>query len=671
MRVAACRNKRLVRVLLSLPGHIDSAMACRIAQLQSLSVVSASVGNTDAFSSGVSPSSFAPPSNGSKSIAPSNLVRALPNPRPPLHSAVCFFNPCRPLSPSRLASSLLSSSVSTPRSPSFAPLRASPSLRARQFPRAIHSEHTPSEVAAPISEASNIGDASQEPDRRAVANDTAEPAAEATAEATAQLTAKARSDDSSTGAAEAGSGDASEAKEEVRKTVLVVRRRRAGGVGLAAFGSEGDGVVLSDLLTVPGVGPRNLEKLKARGFSEVASLTQLYRDKFAFHEAAKGRSAMQEYLKSHVGIIRKDHAARITDFVCLRVAQEEGGGADAEDAGEGEGAGEDAGESGAEGGDGGGGKGRNLGRQKNRLTFCVEGNISVGKTTFLERIVGDAVKLHDLVEVVPEPVARWQSVGQEKFNILEAFYEEPERYAYTFQNYVFVTRMMQERESAGGARPIRLMERSVFSDRMVFVRAVHEAKWMSEMEVSIYDSWFDPVVSALPGLVPDGFIYLRAQPDTCHRRLKERARGEEAGVSLDYLVDLHNKHEQWLLPAEPGGVWGGGVVEDDTPEIIKGRVFALEGGHLHSSIQQVPALVLDCDAQIDLIHDRDAKELYTRQVQAFFDFVQRRKEQQKQRQRQQRQRAGISPDSPLLIPSPPSLSMPPGIDFDPSSFLRS
>ncbi|RWV93894.1 hypothetical protein BHE74_00027042 [Ensete ventricosum] len=31
----------------------------------------------------------------------------------------------------------------------------------------------------------------------------------------------------------------------------------------------------------------------------------------------------------------------------------------------------------------------------------------------------------------------------------------------------------------------------------VFVRAVHEANWMNEMEISIYDSWFDPVVPAL------------------------------------------------------------------------------------------------------------------------------------------------------------------------------
>ncbi|KAF2290950.1 hypothetical protein GH714_017191 [Hevea brasiliensis] len=104
---------------------------------------------------------------------------------------------------------------------------------------------------------------------------------------------------------------------------------------------------------------------------------------------------------------------------------------------------------------------------KNRITFCVEGNISVGKTTFLHRIVRDTIELRDLVEVVPEPIDKWQDVGPDHFNILDAFYAEPHRYAYTFQNYVFVTRVMQERESSGGVKPLRLMERSIFSDRMV------------------------------------------------------------------------------------------------------------------------------------------------------------------------------------------------------------
>ncbi|KAL0360057.1 UNVERIFIED_CONTAM: Deoxycytidine kinase [Sesamum radiatum] len=310
---------------------------------------------------------------------------------------------------------------------------------------------------------------------------------------------------------------------------------------------------------------------------------------------------MVEFLQSSVGIIHKNHAESITTFIKESVDEElkENGMKPS---------------------------------QKKRITLCVEGNISVGKTTFLQRIANETLELRDLVEVVPEPIDKWQNVGPDHFNILDAFYAEPERYAYTFQNYVFVTRVMQERESSGGIKPLRLMERSVFSDRMVFVRAVHEAKWMNEMEISIYDSWFDPVVSSLPGLIPDGFIYLRASPDTCHKRMMLRKRAEEGGVSLDYLRDLHEKHESWLFPFQSGnhGVLSVSKLPKDVDWTlhpnIKDRVFYLDGDHMHSSIQRVPALVLDCEPDIDFNRDIEAKREYARQVAEFFEFVKNKKE---------------------------------------------
>jgi hypothetical protein len=45
---------------------------------------------------------------------------------------------------------------------------------------------------------------------------------------------------------------------------------------------------------------------------------------------------------------------------------------------------------------------------KPRLTFCVEGNISVGKTTFLRRIAAECEALQGVVDIVPEPVEKWQ-----------------------------------------------------------------------------------------------------------------------------------------------------------------------------------------------------------------------------------------------------------------------
>lgn len=152
---------------------------------------------------------------------------------------------------------------------------------------------------------------------------------------------------------------------------------------------------------------------------------------------------MVEYLRSSVGIIHRNHAESITTYIKESVddeLKEDGSNSDMKVA------------------------------QKKRITLCVEGNISVGKTTFLQRIANETLELRDIVEVVPEPISKWQDIGPDHFNILDAFYAEPQRYAYTFQNYVFVTRVMQERESSGGIKPLRLMERSIFSDRMVSVQ---------------------------------------------------------------------------------------------------------------------------------------------------------------------------------------------------------
>ncbi|KAF9670620.1 hypothetical protein SADUNF_Sadunf13G0087800 [Salix dunnii] len=388
---------------------------------------------------------------------------------------------------------------------------------------------------------------------------------------------------------EEGKGEKSERGAEEKAARLSRRQKETGG------DMEGN----ADLLTIPGVGPKNLRKLVEKGFTGMAELKQFYKNKFL----GKSSETMVEYLQSSVGIIHKNHAESITTFIQESVDEEL--------------------------------KVLNSDtrpKAKNRLTFCVEGNISVGKTTFLKRIVSDTIELRDLVEVVPEPIDKWQDVGPDHFNILDAFYADPSRYAYTFQNYVFVTRVMQERQSSGGLKPLRLMERSVFSDRMVFVRAVHEAKWMNEMEISIYDSWFDPVVSVLPGLIPDAFIYLRASPDTCHKRMMHRKREEEGGVSLDYLCDLHEKHESWLFPFESGnhGVLSVSKLplnlDNSLHPDIRDRVFYLEGDHMHSSIQKVPALILDCEANIDFSKDVEAKENYARQVAEFFKHVKQMKE---------------------------------------------
>ena len=53
------------------------------------------------------------------------------------------------------------------------------------------------------------------------------------------------------------------------------RRRRLLGANAARHAHE----PLPDLLTVPGIGPRNMEKLVLKGIAKLDELKQLYRDK--------------------------------------------------------------------------------------------------------------------------------------------------------------------------------------------------------------------------------------------------------------------------------------------------------------------------------------------------------------------------------------------------------
>jgi len=155
----------------------------------------------------------------------------------------------------------------------------------------------------------------------------------------------------------------------------------------------------------------------------------------------------------------------------------------------------------------------------------VEGNISSGKSTFLQDVLSTSAVLkvckhyiyndytetrkQDTVHIVPEPVQSWQSIpsriqGHTPHNLLQKFYDDPTRYAYTFQNYVFMTRYLQERNSSSFTTPLRIMERSVFSDRYVFVESVREAGWLSEMEGDLYNAWLSPMVKVRRVKYEDG-----------------------------------------------------------------------------------------------------------------------------------------------------------------------
>jgi deoxyadenosine/deoxycytidine kinase len=72
-----------------------------------------------------------------------------------------------------------------------------------------------------------------------------------------------------------------------------------------------------------------------------------------------------------------------------------------------------------------------------RIVYSIEGNIGSGKTTLLHLF---KIK-NPQIFISPEPLHDWQKVAS--FNLLQTYYDQPNRWAYTFQNYALLTRMRQ------------------------------------------------------------------------------------------------------------------------------------------------------------------------------------------------------------------------------------
>ena len=134
--------------------------------------------------------------------------------------------------------------------------------------------------------------------------------------------------------------------------------------------------------------------------------------------------------------------------------------------------------------------------------LILEGNIGAGKSTFL-RILKNNLDLN----IVFEPTDKWQNVGDDGGNLLDLFYKDIKRWAYTFQSYAFITRVQAqlEYESKKNNKEIFVLERSVYCDRYCFAKNCFEMGSMSALEWQIYKEWFSWLVEGYMRK-PNGFI---------------------------------------------------------------------------------------------------------------------------------------------------------------------
>ena len=156
--------------------------------------------------------------------------------------------------------------------------------------------------------------------------------------------------------------------------------------------------------------------------------------------------------------------------------------------------------------------------------ITIDGNIGSYKTSILNYFHKNYKRAIDL-----EPVDNWT-------DYLENLYNTPNS-SYDFQIKVWIDRCWIQEKTATAV----LMERSPNFIKNVFVRKAYEDKTISEKE---YENIISLHKTTDELWKPNGYIYLRSDPDKCLQRINKRGRLAEKNITLEYIQQLHELHEK-------------------------------------------------------------------------------------------------------------------------------
>jgi len=202
---------------------------------------------------------------------------------------------------------------------------------------------------------------------------------------------------------------------------------------------------------------------------------------------------------------------------------------------------------------------------KNRpIIFSIDGNIGSGKTTLLNELKNH-FKDNTKVVFLPEPVNIWTSiVDQANENILEKFYNNKSKYSFSFQILAFISRLKLLQEAISNNEDVLLIsERCLLTDRYVFAKMLHDDGYIEEIEMNIYNYWFDHFIK---DMLIEKIIYVDTPAHKCYERIKKRSRHGEEGIDLTYLETCDEYHKESFLPqftSDQVDIFDGSIDVDD------------------------------------------------------------------------------------------------------------
>jgi deoxyadenosine/deoxycytidine kinase len=178
-----------------------------------------------------------------------------------------------------------------------------------------------------------------------------------------------------------------------------------------------------------------------------------------------------------------------------------------------------------------------------RVLVTIEGNIGGGKSTMINLLR----KQYPEYTIIDEPVDQWLSMkNEEGKSLLQLFYEDKQRWSYTFQNCAFITRYLSAFQAMNkpiDRDTIYISERGILTDRYVFATMLRDSGCLTQIEWDLYTKWFDHFKDTVKAA---GIVYITTDPNVCKDRIAIRARTGEDGIPQEYLNELTMYHDRWI-----------------------------------------------------------------------------------------------------------------------------
>lgn len=169
------------------------------------------------------------------------------------------------------------------------------------------------------------------------------------------------------------------------------------------------------------------------------------------------------------------------------------------------------------------------------LVYFLDGLIGVGKSSVLNELK----KKHSELKVYCEPIIDYQYCSGA--NPLLDFYLNLTGSAFRFQLIALMANY-ENFELSRSANCKSIVERSVDSSFNVFTKTLYDSGSLTSIEFRIIEKLYN----LLHFECKKNIIYLKGSPALCLKRIRERARVEEKGLTIKYLELIDWTYEKLI-----------------------------------------------------------------------------------------------------------------------------